>query len=465
MAEHPPSRRFEVWALREKRWLIDCLAPSEEAAQARAEELYADEDTAGVRVIRGRFGRDGTSYETVLSERVREGRRGERPVRIAAAPDEAAWCETIDDLYGPASRRMIARLLRNFLDRYAITPTELLHHPRYVKQLERQAELMGQAVQRVATHQARLRGLDMRQRLDALDRLINEAIGRARDGIGSRAAPRLGEGGLAALGEDVIARVQSPSDRAFFLRFAVSRAYEDQGSFGAKMELLTRWATPDLPAPLAPLVDELAAGLLGAASLLQDMLGPQPHLAAALMTLVDLAQGRTPGHTKAPSLAALAGLLGRPGMSETRLVVLERVQRALASDTPLSRDDAAGQKALFNRLVDALIDTRGLFAGGASMVDAIARRTRQFEIVGGIESIRYAAAEPLARLEQLVEVAAGVLGERQQRAVATLMAEIIATHDGEPAALAALAPRLAAVELPDNCRAAILEALPRAVAA
>lgn len=448
--------------LRDKRWLIDCLARNEEAAQARAEELYAEDDVLAVRVVRGRFGADGTSYETVLSERVRAPQRGERPVRIAAAPDEEAWCETLDDLYGPASRRMIARLLRNFLDRHAITPTELLHHHRYIKQLERQAELMGQAMQRVATHQARLRGLDMRQRLDALDRLANAAIERARDALASRAAPRLGEGGLVALGDAVADGVQSPSDRAFYLRCAVSRAFEDQGVLSAKMDLLTLWATPDLPASFTPLLDELAAGMLGAASLLQEMLGPQPHLAAALAMLADLAAGRVPAEgAKPPSLAALARLLGRDGMGETRLVILERVQRELASDKPLSRDDLARQKALFNGLLDKLIDERGMFAGGAAMVEAIARRSRGFEIVGGVDSMRFASEDPSARLEQLVAAACDVLGERQQRAVATIMAEIIARFDGEPAALAALAPRIEAVPLPDLCKQTLLQALPR----
>ncbi|HUZ75201.1 MAG TPA: hypothetical protein VMU87_19625 [Stellaceae bacterium] len=465
MPEQASSRRFEVWALRDKRWLIDSLARNEEAARARADELYADDDIEAVRVVRGRFGNDGTSYETVLTERVRTARRGERPVRIAAAPDEEAWCETLDDLYGPASRQMIARLLRNFLDRYAVTPTELLHHHRYVKQLERQAELMGQAMQRVATHQARLRGLDMRQRLDALDRLVNAAIERSREALASRAAPRLGEGGLKALGEEVTGCVPSPSDQAFYLRFAVSRAFEDQGVLGAKMELLTQWAAPDLPGQFSPLIDELAAGLLGAASLLQEMLGPQPHLAAALTTLADLAAGRAPGESvKPPTLAALARLLGRDGMGETRLVLLERVQRELASDKPLSRDDLAGQKALFNALVDKLIDERGMFAGGSAMIEAIARRSRRFEIVGGIDSLRFASAEPVARLAQLVDVASGVLGERQQRAVATAMAEIIGRYDGEPAALVALAPRIAAVLLPERCKSVLLQSLPQPAA-
>ena len=458
MLDRPSAPRFEVSALRDKRWIIDCITRTEDEARARAEEIFADEAFDAVRVARGRFGHDGHVYESVILEQAREARRGERPVRIAATPDELAWCETLDDLYGPASRQAIARILRNFLDRYNITPTELLHHHRYIKQLERQDELLGQAVQRVAAHQARSRGVDARSRLDLLDRLVNEAGTRARDAVASRAAPRLGEGGLAALTEAIAERVRSPSDQAFYLRFAVSLAFEEQGGFAQKLETVTAWGATDHAAPFLTLLDELAAGLLGAASLIQEVLGGQPHLAGALATLADLAAGRADGDAMRPPLAAaLAKLLTHAGMPETRLVLLERVQRELGSDKPLSRDDAMGQRRLFEALLEKLVDERGLFFGGMPMVEAMARRSRRFGIVGGIEDPRFASDDPLARVEQLVAMAEGVLAERQQRAVATCLVEQLDRYAGERAALTALRPRIAALTLPEPCKAAVLE--------
>src|ERR1700761_7038829 len=123
-----PGRRYEVWVQREKRWVIDCLASTEVDAFARAEELYADDNTDAIKVVRGHFNGAGASFESIVLERTREGKRGLAPLRIAASPDEEAWCETLADFYGPASRRATAKLLRNFLDRFQITPTELMHH-------------------------------------------------------------------------------------------------------------------------------------------------------------------------------------------------------------------------------------------------------------------------------------------------------------------------------------------------
>jgi hypothetical protein len=461
--DHPQSgRRYEVTALRGKRWIIDCLARSEVEARARAEALYADESVAGVRVVRARFGRDGTSFETQLLEQIRTAKRGEAPVRIAAASSEDAWCESLEDCYGPASRRAIARLLRNFLDRYCITPTELLHHHRYIRLLERQDNLGPQAVQRIAQAQARTRGLEARARLDVLDRFVSDASARARDALASRAAPRLGEDGLGPLAERVAEAIRSPADQGFYIRYAVSRAFEDLGGFGDRLEKVMGWAETALPETLVPLVDELVAGILGAASFIQESLGPQSHLAGALTTLADLAAGRLDEAKAALTLLApLARLMRKTAMPETRLVLLDRLRRELASEKPLSRDDATGQRRLFEGLLDRLLDDSGLFVGGTEMVEAIARRSRRFDIVGGVEPVSFATDDPAARLEQLLEHAGGILGERQQQAVATCLADVLECFDGDAAVRAATAKRIEALALPDAAKAALGQRLAR----
>jgi hypothetical protein len=452
------DKRFEISFRRGERWQIDCLAFTDAEARTRADELYADETVDAVRIARGRFGGDGTSFETVIHEQIRQGKRKEPPVRIAASPSHDAWCKTLDELYGTASRRAIARLLRNFLDRHAITATELLHYHRYIRLLERQDNLLPQALQRIAGLQARARNADARVRLDVLNRFVDEATTRARDALESRAAPRIGEGGLAALNDAIAGLACRPEDQAFYMRFAVSCALETVGGAIEKFDQVTAWidGVPDISVAL---IDELAAGLCGAAAVLQEALGPQSHLAAALGTMADLALGRA-DQKIAPKLAPLAPLLAAGRLPETRLVLLERVERELAGDKPLSRDDAPGQRRLFEALLDKLVDERGLYVGGATMVEAIARRSRGFDIIGGVEAVRFASPEPLARMDQLANLAAKALGERQQRAVATCLAELLDTFDGDRASLAPLRARIEPSRLGPQAKEAVLGRLP-----
>jgi hypothetical protein len=458
MPELKSARRFEVAVRRGERWVIDCLAFTEAEAQARADELYADDSVSAVRIVRGRFGGDGTSFETVIFEQVRSGKRKDPPVRIAASPSHEAWCETLDDLYGPASRHAIGRVLRNFLDRYAIIPTELLHYHRYIRLLERQDNLLPQALQRIAGLQARARTADPRQRLDALNRFVDEATNRAREALDSRAAPRIGTGGLAELNDAVSGLACRPEDQAFYVRFAVSCALENVGGPVEKFDQVAAWID-GIPDQSVALIDELTAGLCGAALVLQESLGPQSHLAAALGTMADLALGRS-GQKAVPKLAPLAPLFAAGRLPETRLVLLERVERELAGDKPMSRDNASVQRRLFEGLLDQLVDQRGLYVGGCAMVEAIARRSRSFDIVGGVEAVRFSSPEPLARMDQLATLAAKALGERQQRAIATCLADLLDTYDGDRAALAPLRARIEPTRLVAPAKDAVLGRIP-----
>jgi hypothetical protein len=455
MAKPNPAKRYEVSARREGRWIIDCLSASEPEATARADELYADDNIEAVRVVRGRFGHDGLTYETVLHERVREPSRGEPPIRVGRRPTDDAWCESLDDFYGPASRNAIARMLRNFLDRHAITPTELLHHHRYMRLLDRQETLGPQALQRMATMQAAARGVDARTRLDVLSRFADEATSRARDALASRAAPRLGEGGLTALADELARTLPGRSDRDFQLRFAISVAFESVGDPAEKLAMALAWAD-GLTEPLVPVVDEIVAGLIGGAALVQQFLGPQSHLASALSALAELVQGRAAKN--APKLlGALAQLMATHDLPETRFGLLERVERELAGAKPLSRDHDGEQRRLFDELLSQLSGSDGLILGGPPMVEAIARRSQRLQIIGGIEAIRFEADAASQRIDQLLALAACIRTERQQQALATYLATVL---DGAaPGESAPLQARIAALPFGDAAKATLLARL------
>ena len=462
-----PGKRYEVWQQREGRWVIDCHVGTEVDALARAEELYADETNAAVRVVRAHFNAAGKSFEAPIMERVREARKGQPPLRLAAAPDEESWCESLNDFYGPSSRRAMARLLRNFLDRFQIIPTELLYNQRWIKQLDNQESLMPSAIQRMAAIQAEQRKVDRRERTDAIDKLVNEASSRVRDAMASRAAPRLTDEGLVPLWATVTERVKDPGEVGFWLRHAISRGFEDMNAFASKFERTMSWAKEDLPPALLPLIDELCAGVMGAVSMIKDTLGNQPHLGAALIALADLAAGRQePNLPGAPAgFNAFAALMSKQAMPETRSVLYDRLQRELATDKPLSRESPDVQRRQFETLIDRLLDDSGIFAGGPAMVAAIARRSRRFNIVGGVEDVRLSGATPAARFEELLSAEKALVARRQQQGLGAYFRDTIDKLEGSAAELIALRGKLAETQLPEAMKKALLARIPEAKAA
>lgn len=464
MSSARPGRRYEVWLQRDGRWMIDCHVATEVDALARAEELYANEANGAVRVIRAFLQSGGEILETAILERVREARKGQPPLRLAAAPDEESWCETLSDFYGPSSRRAMARLLRNFLDRYQITPTELLHNHRWIKQLDNQESLLPSAIQRMAAIQAEQRKVDRRTRTDAIDKFVNEASGRARDALASRAAPKLGYGNLVSLAEAVGERIKDPAEQPFWIRYAIAHAFEDMNAFAAKFERVMSWAAGELPPALLPLIDELAAGLMGAVSMIKDTLGNQPHLGGALTTLADLAAGRQePVLAGAPAgFAAFATLMEKAAMPESRSVLYDRVQRELATDKPLSREAATMQRRQFDTLVDRLTDDSGIIAGGPAMVAAIARRSRRFDIVAGVEDVRLTPGNPAAQIEELLAAEKTMLARRQQQGIGTYLRDAIDRLEADAAELATLRNKIADTGLPEAMKKALLARIPAA---
>jgi hypothetical protein len=458
-----PGRRYEVMTQRDGRWVMDCHVATEVDALARAEELYADESIAAIRVVRAHFGGGGDSFETQIMERVREARKGQPPLRLAAAPDENAWCETLADFYGPSSRYAMARLLRNYLDRYQITPTELLHNHRWIKLLDNQESLLPSAIQRMAALQAEQRKLDRRVCTDTIDKFVNEASSKARDALASRAAPKLGEGGLPELAESINERVKDPAEHSFWQRYAVARAFEDMNAFAAKFERAMEWAGAALPPAMLPLIDELCAGAMGAASMIKDTLGNQPHLGAALTALADLAAGQQePTLAEAPAgFAAFAGLMSSAAMPETRSVLYDRLQRELATDKPLSRESLLIQRRQFETLMDKLANDTGLLAGGPAMVAALARRSRRFDIVGGVEDVRLTAATPMERIEELLATEKTMVSRRQQQGIGTYLHDAIDKLDGAAAAeLITLRTRIGDTGLPEAMKKALTARIP-----
>lgn len=458
------KRYYEVMAQREGRWLIDCLMRSRASAIARAQELFADERIAAVRVVRDRFSITGAAVEAPIFERIREAKRREPPIMVAAGPTDETWCETAVDLYGIAGRRAIANLLRNFLDRFTITPTELLHDPRHLRPLESQDGLIMAAVTRAAHRQATLRGVDFRARRDAINGFIDAAIRRANAARASKTMPVIGAGGLAGLAEAAAARSTNAAERAFTIRFAVSQKLADANGFGGRLEVVMGWAVPALPPPLLAVIDEFLSGLFGAAVLIRDVIGYQPHFGGMLLAIAELAAGRHDGNgvDAPPALRPLAWLLAHEAMPETRTILIERLQREIASDKPLSREALGPQRQVFDQLLERLIDASGLFAGGTAMVEAIARRSRRLEIVGGVEPVRFVSADAVARIGQLLDLEKETLADRPARALATYMAEILDRFEGDPATLRPLKAQVERTSLPADAKQAILARLQHA---
>jgi hypothetical protein len=365
------------------------------------------------------------------------------------------------DFCGDASRRAIGQLLRAYLDRNILTPTELLHDHRFIKKLDNAGNLTAAAVHKIASLQAAERGVEVKERSKVLNALVAQQTGRARDALASRGLPKLGQGGLMALIAEAKRKTPNAEEAEFVTRLALTRHLDGTRSFGEKLEKVLPLCTDELDAYAAALLDGLLADILGSASLVIELLGRQPHLGGALIALALVATGKHDGKITgaSPSFEALNRVIVAYGMPACCAVLLDRLRREIASDRALNRGDNFAQTALFTSLLDKLKDDRGAFVGGGPMAEAIAIRSRRLQIVGGAAEIRFASAEPLARLDQLLALEREVLGDVPKRAIAAHILDTLECMTGEVSVLTALKPRFANSSLPNPAKRAIAERL------
>ena len=452
----------EVSTLVEGRWTIDRVIDDEEKAIAHAEELLASDKYEAVKVERERAMLSG--FATVKP--IFEQKRGELPkkkdITLSATPDRVAWCETVDDLCGDASRRAIGQLLRAYLDRNGLTPTELLHDYRYFKKLDAAGNLTGAAIHKIAALQAAERKIDTKERAEVLHKLMAQQTGRARDALASRGLPKLGDGGLMGLMAEAKRKTPNASEADFVARLALARHLDGTRSFGEKLEKLLPLVVEGLDAPALGLIDGLLADVLGSASLIIELLGRQPHLGGALLTLALVATGRHDGKVAGamPAFEQLNRLIVTHGMPACRAVLLDRLRREIAGERPLTRGENFAQSAVFTSLIDKLKDDQGGVIGGAPMADAIVTRSRRLQIVGGAGEIRFTSPEPAARLEQLFKLEREVRGDVPKRVVVAHILDTLARLPDTPAdALSAIRSRAENSALGAPAKQAILRRL------
>ncbi|MEO5337724.1 MAG: cyclic nucleotide-binding domain-containing protein [Magnetospirillum sp. WYHS-4] len=418
---------FEVQVALDGRWVIDSVYQEKAFAVERAQVLAVSSDYDGVRVneeVRNR------APQVVFQETCQ---RREKPVTIVPI-DEAGPCSALEDCYAFPARRTLGRLLRKYFDQEGLTPIEFLFDFGQLRNLQRNEALWHQGLQRIADVQARSVGGDAGDRLGELERLAKAVVDRAREAKAPRDRLALvAEEGLEAALAELEPGTAGPLLGAFL---------GQERDWARKLGLVLREAERNPAAPVAAILDELAAEILESAVSVRDILGRQPDLGTALLVLTRISCGSLPPSKEEDDLLGrLNGLVAADGFPLARSVLLAHVRSGLAGIAPLSRGGEDGDKESFDRL-RRLLASSGAFATPA-MAEAATQRMR---LVGGrggenldadsaIEAMLNGLAHVAGRLEYLFALSMTDFGDRFGDAVAAKIKSVL-EDVADPAVLA-----------------------------
>jgi len=387
-------KTYEVQYLRDKRWTIDMiLEGEEEEAIARARDLLdRDEELAAVKVVRQKRGLMGSTFETEIFNQ----KAADRPQKVALGgdPGEAPDCAEAGDLGRVEARLAISRLLRAQLDKMAVTPTELLYNPTYLRKLQT-TDLYRAALFQVARAQAARGGTKSKARQAEIESYVRSFQRRGSELMAERRQlPHFDPGEIGHLVQRIRARLGA-EEVPFAVRGLMCLWLMEAPGAEAKLDrVLAHAPAAEMldavpPASASPggeteadpwalwlaLVDEITADGCMEAAVLQSLFGVQPHLGAFLISLAGLLRGeRIAEAATEPRLARIDDLLRRGWLPQTRHVLRERLIRELGSDKALDRRNPEGESKLLKSVAKAMASETGEPIGGAAARAAIDRR-------------------------------------------------------------------------------------------
>lgn len=358
--------RFEIQVRVQGRWRIEAMIDDqrdgkwfgktdfdalERNAIGQANALLAGGRVEAVRVIRERARGDGFTTQTQVFEKAAPAER-EKPLSVGRVEGTVEPCHSPVELYARPSCRVMGIVLRGFLDKFTITPLELLHHPPYMRKLsDNHAPVLQAAMHQVASLQT-AGDAPLKARLARLQELIDAAERRAREALAERKLPVLEGNDLARLDARLQARFGG-ADARFWLCTVLTRALQGSSSYFGKLFVLLPCLQPTLSNELRGLVDEWAACCADSSQFIMDVLGPRGNLAAALVALADLADGKLAGAS--PDAAPLSAAFARGDLPLAADSLWERIERELGRGKPLCRDGDRAEWDLTLKLSDKLV--------------------------------------------------------------------------------------------------------------
>lgn len=364
-----PNVSFEIQVMADKHWVVAQFADDEEKAKAFADNLLQKGNHSAVRVVRDFKRLDGLHTETVIQEKTTTV-KPTVDLSLSSISD-APMCSELADFYGPAARLTMGRLVRKYLDEVSVTPTELLHSAAEMKRFADKGSLLFSAIDRVSSLQAAASGQDSKARRDFLSKSWDELAARGRKFAARKAKPPKSVA-------DILAEVEKGGDDHPYLCLSMmSLGLLESRSWLGKLDTLLKWLNEAGGTPLVPMIDGIVADIVVSAQFIQDLLGFQSNLGAALISLCNLAEGKAePAKFCPESFAPLNAQFAKGTLTQSREVLVGRVVRELGGGNPLSRNEPKQEFEVFCKVLHRVVGRQGVLGGGAMAEACLHRVTR-----------------------------------------------------------------------------------------
>lgn len=414
---------FEVQLYKDGRWSISEVCKSQTVAEKKAQDLLALKTTAGVRIVKeSHFGKDNHRESEIFKE-MKEVKEKED---FSVTPvDESPLCEKVTDYYQTASRSTMGRLFSKYLEKFEMTPLEVLHSHSNLKRMINFDTMVPSAVDKIATLHARATGSDVRGRRDIIFDAVDVIAQKARD-VDKMKLPKLEDSSLDDILRKLDAKFPDEEERAYLANVALARESLNWRGWLGKMAELLPMAQSQQDQRARDMVDEMLADIFMAKTVIKDVIGISKHLGDAVLRMIDLVEGKCkPTRFAAEDLLQLLNVLFEADLlPRTKQVIFDRIERDLRGPVRLTNSEIkSDDNVFFEELVNRII-TEDHVIGGAPVAAGMTERCARLNNVGGASGRNKAMQSMCEMLETGKRVFVYLLALYSPKADATMRAAI-----------------------------------------
>lgn len=370
MFEKKKKQQFEILVCKEGRWLSEGFWEDEKTALGAARATLGKKGTEAVKVTRHTVMPSGfTTSAEIFAE---SANAEDGPVTLQGHADDAPLCEKAEDLFGADSRRIVARLFKQYLKKQQITATELMHGWTYLRKLDSDTNLIASAIHKVAVAQAKNSGQTAKERIVAVQKFVELALRGAQNfPTEKRGHPEFKPDTLDAFSAELRTKVPEGGFQFYFACHLTQWLFG--GSLPAKLEVTLGLFDKVNDNEALAVIDGLCADVLTFGDTVKELFGYQPNRAAFIGTIADIVAQRPIQFPKglSPMLLKIAEHIAAGKAAQCRDVFFDWMYRELKSDQPLDKREPESGSRLLEELTKKLKDNSGFYIGGKPTEEAL----------------------------------------------------------------------------------------------
>ncbi len=427
---------YEVQGCRSTRWTVIDVQHDDVSARESAEKLWKEESYRAIRVMCEKYDTGTNTYKSIEIHCL--GQKPKASPKKPSAPAGVCWKP--GDLYSVEGRRTLTHLLRPYLERAQVAPSELLHCPEYYTDLDNSGTELQNAVQRASIDQIRLTDESIQERMKKLYRLVEQAVSALREDWKAGHMPDISKTSW----RQTLATLDENENRSYLLTCSLSGYLRDLKTIPEKFEQLFKLINFKDPDWVFPVLDTLLAEFLNFPVLIKHIFGERDCLGDLLNQMIALlkgdfvpvakeAGGAEDGEANNVSAAErLNELFSLKAMTRCKRVIFKSICRELDGTRPMSDGSLYSELNSLSDFLGAMRGPEGNNKLEERMLEAASARSSRLLNTHAISEYLMEATSPVQSARMLLELSEHAIGDGSLKKIAAEIEPIINSPRNEP---------------------------------